>query len=97
MDRLSEDHGIKLGCALVLLLCFPSLMCLSSRSKLAEYLKKIGWRSARRPGISEQEQAQHVLDQLANDPVQARGPREIKERLANSGVHLPRYVGPSCP
>ena len=61
-----------------------------SRTKLAEYLREAGIYSSRKTSMMEEEQVQHILDEMAKDPKQSRGPRDIKETLVLMGVHIPQ-------
>ncbi|KAF8152977.1 hypothetical protein B0H34DRAFT_754101 [Crassisporium funariophilum] len=58
------------------------------RSTLAKYLTATGIGSSRKKLIPDKEATQLVLDELADDPKQTRGPRNIKERLALKGKHI---------
>jgi hypothetical protein len=65
-------------------------LCDNRRSSLAKYLKATGIGSSRKKLISEIDATQMILDELADDPEQTRGPRMIKEHLALKGKHIPR-------
>ncbi|KAF8142577.1 hypothetical protein K438DRAFT_1877718 [Mycena galopus ATCC 62051] len=71
---LMQDHGIKIG-----------------RSKVAAYLTQLGLSTSSRGNhIPEAEQTQIVLDELAKDPPQSRGPRVVKEVLNLAGHKIGR-------
>ncbi|KAI0071960.1 hypothetical protein K474DRAFT_1651749 [Panus rudis PR-1116 ss-1] len=59
------------------------------RSKLAEYLRCAGLQ-VRKAKLSEGEQHQAVLDEMALDPLQRHGPRWHKESLLLKGVFISR-------
>jgi hypothetical protein len=60
------------------------------RTKLSQYLKETGVGTSRSKLIHPEDQQQLVLDEIAADPEQTRGPRFIKESLALKGKHIPR-------
>ncbi|KAJ7707162.1 hypothetical protein B0H14DRAFT_3025469 [Mycena olivaceomarginata] len=69
-----SDHGISIG-----------------RSKLAEYLTKLGLSTTSRGNhMPESEKTQIILDELAKDPHQTRGPRVVKEILELAGNKIGR-------
>ncbi|KAF8187050.1 hypothetical protein K438DRAFT_1835559 [Mycena galopus ATCC 62051] len=71
---LMQDHGIKIG-----------------RSKVAAYLTQLGLSTSSRGNhMPEAEQTQIVLDELAKDPHQSRGPRVVKEVLNLAGHKIGR-------
>ncbi|KAF7373543.1 hypothetical protein MSAN_00564700 [Mycena sanguinolenta] len=71
---LMNDHSIRIG-----------------RSKLALYLKQLGLSTSSRGNhIPEAEKTQLILDELAKDPHQTRGPRAIREALNLAGHKIAR-------
>ena len=59
-------------------------------TKLSQYLKETGVGTSRSKLIHTEDQQQLVLDEIAADPEQTRGPHFIKESLALKGKHIPR-------
>lgn len=90
IERLGEDHGHKIGYLIILSIVKLNISTLCRRTLLAAYLKKTGIGSSRKNLIPDQVATQLILDELENDPRQTRGPRNIKERLALKGKHIPR-------
>ncbi|KAJ6449360.1 hypothetical protein C8R45DRAFT_1130932 [Mycena sanguinolenta] len=71
---LINEHGISIG-----------------RTKLASYLADLGLSTSSRGNhMPESEQTQLILDELAKDPHQTRGPRVIKEALNLDGHKIGR-------
>ncbi|KAJ7796019.1 hypothetical protein B0H14DRAFT_2916904 [Mycena olivaceomarginata] len=69
-----SDHGISIG-----------------RSKLAQYLTELGLSTTSRGNhMPESEKTQIILDELAKDPHQTRGPRVVKEILDLAGNKIGR-------
>ncbi|KAK7027209.1 hypothetical protein R3P38DRAFT_2527115 [Favolaschia claudopus] len=74
IEALMRDHDIKIG-----------------RSKIAQYLSQLGLSTSSRGNrMPDDEQTQLILDELANDPNQTRGPRVVKEALNLSGHKIGR-------
>ncbi|KAJ6609275.1 hypothetical protein B0H10DRAFT_2438663 [Mycena sp. CBHHK59/15] len=71
---LAKDHAIKI-----------------SRTKLAKYLSKLGLSTSSRGNcMPDAEQRQLILDELALDPLQTRGPRTVREALELDGHKIGR-------
>ncbi|KAG8964758.1 hypothetical protein FRC00_001269 [Tulasnella sp. 408] len=60
------------------------------RSKLFEHRNRLGIKSARKSGISAQEEEQEVISLKADDPAGQWGVAAVKQRLALNGVMIPR-------
>ncbi|KAK7001070.1 hypothetical protein R3P38DRAFT_2559293 [Favolaschia claudopus] len=74
IDAFMKDHDIKIG-----------------RSKIAKYLTQLGLSTSSRGNrMPDGDQTQLILDELANDPNQTRGPRVVKETLNLAGHKIGR-------
>ncbi|KAJ6503958.1 hypothetical protein C8R45DRAFT_1186099 [Mycena sanguinolenta] len=77
ITALMNDHGISIG-----------------RSKLALYLTALGLSTSSRGNhMPKSEKTQLILDELAKDPHQTRGPRVVKEALNLAGHKIGRDLG----
>ncbi|KAJ7777976.1 hypothetical protein DFH07DRAFT_766191 [Mycena maculata] len=74
IDALARDHGYKIG-----------------RTKIAGYLSQLGLSTSSCGNrMPKSEKTQIILDELAKDPLQTRGPRAIKESLNILGHKIGR-------
>ncbi|KAK7029193.1 hypothetical protein R3P38DRAFT_3189464 [Favolaschia claudopus] len=93
IEALQTDHNIRIGFGFFMYQSSTTRLTkfTASRSKIAKYLSQLGLSTSSRGNrMPDGEQTQLILDELANDPRQTRGPRVVKEALNLAGHKIGR-------